>query len=110
MRKIQITTLAFILAILLICGAALASVPWMKAFSDLYKPKTDTPLKKSKCGACHVRTNGGGLNSYGKMLEDANVGVDAMKSIENKDADKDEVSNINEIKAGALPGDAKCKP
>jgi hypothetical protein len=33
-----------------------------------------------------------------------------LSSIEKLDSDKDGVSNINEIKAGTLPGDPKSKP
>lgn len=110
MRKTYFTITAIVVSLLFICGGSLASASWMKAFNDLYKPKADTPLKKSKCGVCHVRTNGGGLNSYGKMLDGEKVNAESMKAIEDKDADKDGISNINEIKAGTLPGDAKSKP
>lgn len=103
--------LAGILMVALLCGIAWASVKWSKAFNDLYKPAPDSALKKAKCAVCHVDPKGKGkLNAYGKMLEKAKVDPASLKAIEKKDADKDKVSNIAEIKAGTLPADPKSKP
>ena len=110
MIRIKTTIIYVGLAVLLLCSAAFATVPWTKAFNELYSPKAEKPLKKAKCGACHVKPTGGGLNSYGKMLGKAEISAESLKAIEHKDADMDGFSNIKEIKAGTLPGDAKSKP
>ena len=110
MKRFRIGVIALI-AVFLICSVALAAVPWAKTFKSFYKPKSDTALAKAKCAVCHVKTNGeGGQNAYGKMLEKKKACNDSLKAIEKKDADKDGFTNIDEIKAGTLPGDAKSKP
>ena len=99
-----------VVVLLIACAAAYATLPWYKAFNDLYKPKPGTALQKAKCAICHVKSTGmGALNPYGKMLG-KKVDAAALKAIEKKDADKDGASNIAEIKAGTLPGDPKSKP
>lgn len=96
---------------LLVCSMAFATVKWTKAFNDLYKPKADSQLKKSKCALCHIDAKGKeALNPYGKALDKKKVEAPSLKSIEKLDSDKDGVSNIDEIKAGTLPGDPKSKP
>ena len=98
-------------AIMFLCSAVYATMAWNSTFFDYYKPPEKSALKKASCGVCHTKTDGtGGLNSYGKMLDNKEVGVAALKSIEKEDADKDGFSNIDEIKAGTLPGDKLSKP
>lgn len=101
-----------VVAVLVFSSAAMATMTWFKTFNDLYKPKPDTDLKNARCAICHVEKTGkGGLNAYGKMLDGKQPSTDALKAIENKDADKDGVSNIAEIKAGKLPGNPdSCPP
>jgi hypothetical protein len=107
----RLTSLLIAAALLLVCGAALATLAWQKTFNDLYKPKPCSALKKAKCTVCHIDPKGkGALNPYGKLLKKKKVGPATLKSIEKKDADKDKFSNIAEIKAGTLPGDPKSKP
>lgn len=101
-----------VVMIVLVSGSAsLATIKWGKVFNSLYSPVTDSALRKAKCAACHVKTNGkGGLNAYGKQLDGKSANQESLKSIESKDADGDGASNIVEIKAGTLPGDPKSKP
>lgn len=104
--KIATKVLVVVLAVLLVCGAAFATVAWGKAFKDLYKPKTDGVLAQAKCAVCHVNKTGGALNPYGKALKGKTVDAAGLKSVENLDSDKDGKTNIEEIKADRLPGKA----
>jgi len=98
--------LVVLLAVLLVCGAAFATIAWGKAFKDLYKPKADGALARAKCAVCHVNKTGGDLNPYGKALKGKTAGAAGLKSVENLDSDKDGKTNIQEIKADRLPGKA----
>lgn len=110
MKSIKVLV-AVVLALLLFASVAMATAAWMKTFKDTYKPKSGTELSKAGCAICHVEKNGkGGLNTYGKQLDGKKNDKESYKSIEKLDADKDGVKNIDEIKAGTLPGDAKSKP
>lgn len=109
MRKAR-TTVAVVLATLLIGTAAFATAQWLKMFNDTYKPKAGTALATAKCVACHDRKGSTKLNPYGQSLKGKKIEAASLKSVEKMDADKDGVSNIQEIKAGTLPGDPKSKP
>lgn len=98
------TILTVVLAVLLICSMALATVAWQKVFKTTYKPKPDSALAKAKCGACHMKATGGDLNPYGKALKGKAVNAASLKSVEGLDSDKDGKTNIAEIKAGTNPG------
>ncbi len=97
------------LVLAIVSGAAFATMAWQKAFDNLYKPKANTVLAKAKCQICHTQRTGGLLNPYGKDLKYKKVDASSLKSIEKRDSDKDGKTNIQEIKAGTLPGDAKSK-
>lgn len=62
--------------------------------------------KLDSCKTCHLSVPK--LNSYGTDLK-ATAKVN-FKKIETTDSDNDGISNINEIKGGTNPGDAKDKP
>lgn len=102
------TILAIVIAAAVISSAAYATVAWSKLFVSTYSPKADGALVKSKCQLCH--TKGVALNPYGKALEKKPVTAASLKAIEKLDSDKDKFTNIAEIKAGTLPGDAASKP
>lgn len=103
------TLLVIGLILAIVSGAALATVAWQKAFNDLYKPKAGTALAKAKCQICHTQKTGGALNPYGTALKGKKADAASLKSVEKLDSDKDGKTNIQEIKAGKLPGDAKSK-
>ncbi|MEJ5252537.1 MAG: hypothetical protein WHX60_11690 [Armatimonadota bacterium] len=103
-----------LLALGLIAGV-LASPKMQVVFNKTYPASKDSDLAKVKCNVCHVK--GKELNVYGKDLQKAlqekktkDLTAEILKSIEKLDSDKDGVSNGDEIKAGALPGDPKSKP
>jgi cytochrome c2 len=100
-----------------IAGWAVATPQAGTPFKALYgTPKEGTDLAKAMpCQACHAamppsKTN---LNPYGVDLQKAAKGTineAAFKAIEALDSDKDGFKNLDEIKAGTLPGDPKSKP
>lgn len=103
------TVVALVLATLLIGSAAFATAAWLKLFTQTYKPKAGTALADAKCAICHVKGTTK-LNPYGMSLKGKKIDVASLKSVENLDSDKDGFTNIQEIKAGTLPGDAKSHP
>lgn len=108
MNKIR-TLFAIGLVLAIVSGAAFATVAWQKVFNNLYKPNACTNLAKAKCQICHTQKTGGPLNPYGKALKGKKADAASLKSVEKLDSDKDGKTNIQEIKAGTLPGDAKSK-
>ncbi|MDR7418740.1 MAG: hypothetical protein QN178_07490 [Armatimonadota bacterium] len=107
------------LALLAVVGVvtwAAASPALTGTMKSLYAPKDGTDLAKAMpCLACHTTMPGTktNLNPYGVDLQKAAKGTfneAAFKAIEALDSDKDTFKNIDELKAGTLPGDAKSKP
>jgi hypothetical protein len=66
--------------------------------------------KAVRCELCH--TNGGGTerNGFGKAWQKAGETLEAFKAIEAADSDGDGVKNVDEIKKGSNPGDARSTP
>jgi hypothetical protein len=95
---------------------AAASPAMTGTFKSLYTPKDGTDLAKAMpCLACHTAMPGTktNLNLYAKDLQKAAKGTfnnAAFKAIEALDSDKDMFKNIDELKAGTLPGDPMSKP
>jgi uncharacterized membrane protein len=90
--------------------AAHATSEYFKVFSETYK---DTPAPKNGCINCHqdrppIR------NPYGRAVDDLVMGgklTPAMlHQLDNLDSDGDGYTNIEEIKAGSLPGYASSHP
>lgn len=108
MRKTR-TIVATVLATLLIASATFATAAWLKLFTETYKPKAGTALAGAKCATCHIKGTTK-LNPYGMGLKGKKIEAASLKSVEGLDADKDGFTNIQEIKAGTLPGDPKSKP
>lgn len=111
--KLKITAMAT--GLMLLTSAAIALPPMLKVFETNYKPAKNGKLVKAKCAVCHVANGKTALNAYGKDLkeklgESKTLTPEILKSVEAKDSDGDGASNIDEIKADTLPGDAKSKP
>lgn len=89
-----------------------------KTFLETYKIKKSSNLAKASCAICHPAKNKTRkLNPYGIDLQKAmraektkKLTKKALAKVEKLDSDKDKVRNIDEIKAGTLPGDPKSKP
>ena len=82
-----------------------------------FKLEKNAAAQKVGCQFCHVNAFGGaGWNGFGTALKtqlSSSSGVpqalfDLLK--QNKDSDGDKVSDVLEVVAGTLPGDAKSKP
>jgi hypothetical protein len=86
-------------------------------FSQFYNDKgiDVSALAGQSCRLCHagIFPNGGNLNSFAADLRD-NTDVRARAvdfgAIEGLDSDGDGASNLDEITAGTLPGDASSRP
>ncbi|MBS1716992.1 MAG: hypothetical protein JSS72_04600 [Armatimonadetes bacterium] len=94
-----------------------AKPPFLKTFMETYKPKPDSLLAKSRCLICHMPPGPPIRNAFGRDVQAAlraaherMVTPEILKSVELKDSDGDGVKNIDEIKAGTMPGDPKSKP
>jgi hypothetical protein len=107
------------LALLVVVGLGTwaAATPAMTGtLKSLYSPKDGTDLAKAMpCLACHTAMPGTktSLNPYALDLQKAAKGTfteAAFKAVEALDSDKDGFKNIDELKAGTLPGDPKSKP
>lgn len=96
---------------------ALALPPLPGKFANFYAEKDIdvTPLAEKACGLCHdgFFPNRGNLNAFGKDVQ-AEVEIRAalvdFSPIEELDSDEDGFTNIEEIIAGTLPGDAESVP
>ncbi|MHB8946132.1 MAG: ammonia-forming cytochrome c nitrite reductase subunit c552 [Bacillota bacterium] len=91
------------LALLVVSGVALAKPDYQGAFTAKYA--ADKGSKLDSCNLCHKSDMS--LNKYGTDF--AAAGHD-FAAIEAKDSDGDGASNIAEINAKTLPGDASSKP
>ena len=96
---------------------ALALPPLPSQFSRFYSDKgiDVTGLVSQSCKLCHggIFPNRSNINDYAQDLRD-NTDVRAaavdFSVIDALDSDNDGASNIAEITAGTLPGDASSKP
>jgi len=102
-------------AILCAGAIAVAKPAFVKDFKATYGVKKDSALGTANCGACHIGS-AKKLNPYGLDLQKAmrleNTKLmtgSVLKKVEGLDSDKDEKTNLDEIRAGTLPGDPKSK-
>jgi hypothetical protein len=114
-RFLPLLAIMILGALVFTYGLASAKPDQGNAFKALYAPKEDSALGKAGCLVCHAEMKDlKKLNPYGadlkKQLEKTQDITAALKAIEGLDSDKDGVKNIDEIKAGTLPGDPKSKP
>ena len=102
-RKAVLFLSILALAVLVVSGVALAKSDYLGAFTAKYPAAKGSKL--DSCNLCHKSDFS--LNPYGKDFGAANHDFAA---IESKDSDGDGASNIAEINAKTLPGDASSKP
>ncbi len=110
--------LAFVLAIAVV-GAQVSSArsTYRPIALKQFKFEKNAAANKAGCQFCHVQAFGGaGWNGFGQALKTqlaTSAGVnqalfDLLKK--NADSDKDGYSDVLEVVAGTLPGDAASKP
>lgn len=94
---------------------ALGKMAFLKDFETTYGVKKTTALGKARCATCHTATVPK-LNPYGIDIQKAMVAEktklltgSVLKKVEGIDSDKDGKTNLQEIRAGTLPGDPKSK-
>lgn len=100
-----------------IFAMAMALPPFLNTFTEHYKPAPGSDLFKAKCMTCHTSKEGGARNAYGKDLDAAihetgshELTLAAFALVESKDSDGDGATNVEEIRAGFLPGDRANRP
>jgi hypothetical protein len=118
MKPIHLLALAGVLTALAFSGAGARSSYGNLMFSQ-YKLEKDAAITKTGCKFCHNTAFGGGnWNKFGDALKTQWQGA-AEKKIqnalylvlkENQDSDSDGYSDVLEVLAKTLPGDAKSKP
>ncbi len=103
------------IAILGLAAMTTAKVAFVKDFDSTYGVKKTSALGVAKCAVCHIGKTAK-LNLYGKDLQAAMKKEGAkvltgsvLKKVEGLDSDKDEKTNLDEIRADTLPGDPKSK-
>jgi cytochrome c peroxidase len=92
-----------------VAALAMATGSMFGVFKETYKVNADSDLGKASCATCHTSKKGGKLNPYGNDVKTAlgsskKLTADVLKKVEGLDSDKDGKKNIEEIKAGSLPG------
>lgn len=104
---------AVVVSVMLLAAVAYALPGDATTFKTLYAPKAGSKVATAGCLLCHDKApfTKSGLNPYGKDLaKQAKPRTAAsFKAIETLDSDKDGVTNLKEIQAGTLPGDATNK-
>lgn len=97
---------------------AVAMPPFWDTFTAHYQPPKESALFKAECVTCHAAAGPPQRNPYGRDLGVAmhgagghdNLTIAMLRTIELKDSDGDGAANIEEIRAGTLPGDPASKP
>lgn len=111
----KLSIVPYTIAVIGIAAMAFAKPAFVKDFDTTYGIKKTSALGQAKCGACHTGMTKK-LNSYGIDLQKAvkasggtALNAAVMKKVDGIDSDKDGAKNVDELKAGTLPGDAKSK-
>lgn len=116
MKPVQYLACAFVLVV---AGTQISSArsTYRPIVLKQYKLEKNSAAQKAGCQFCHVNAFGGaGWNGFGQALKEqlatsSDLGTalsDVLKK--NKDSDGDKYSDVLEVVAGTLPGDAKSKP
>ncbi|MBI1757018.1 MAG: hypothetical protein HY248_03610 [Fimbriimonas ginsengisoli] len=114
MNPYRAAAIALFIAISALCAA---KPPFLKVFLATYKVNPRSALGKARCLTCHRPPAPPIRNPYGKAVEAAlhasgsrMITPEMLRSVEKLDSDGDGFSNIEEIRAGTLPGNPKSKP
>jgi len=84
---------------------------YTSVFKKAYDLDASSKVATASCTACHEKKSGGKLNVYGldvqKAMKSANtkkLTPEILHSIDKTDSNKNGKSNLEDIKAGNLPG------
>ncbi|MFA5354031.1 MAG: hypothetical protein WC291_07365 [Thermodesulfovibrionales bacterium] len=105
MKKTLFSALVIVALLAWSAGAAHARSSYMKTFNQKYGT-TKTVL--DSCKVCHLRSDGGDRNSFGKDFNRAERRFNSW--LEARDSDRDGFSNLQEIKARTFPGNYRSRP
>jgi hypothetical protein len=116
MKPVQF--LVYTLAVVVIAnGVSSARSSYRPILLKQYKLEKNVAAQKAACQFCHLQAFGGaGWNGFGQALKTqltTSSGVNqALFNVlkQNLDSDSDGVTDVLEVVAGTLPGDAKSKP
>lgn len=104
-----------VFALITVSASAHARPEFWDDFKKFYEIKDDSTIGKAKCQTCHSRPPQ--RNPFGRTVRTAYRNAkpgqkmpDVFKAVEQEDSDKDGIKNVDEIKAGFLPGDSTSKP
>jgi hypothetical protein len=94
-----------------LAAMALTMGSYNTVFKKAYDVSASTTIGKANCTTCHLKVSGGALNSYGKDVQAAmkkasatKLSAEILHSIDKLDSNKNGKSNLDDIKAGSLPG------
>ena len=100
-RNMFVRLMILVAAILLLAYPAASRPEYLKYFKDF-------PDEVKKCTLCHVQSSGyGGLNPFGRDFAKIRSLTPELMQL---DSDSDRYSNIEELRAGTMPGDANSYP
>lgn len=106
-----------ILLLIVAAGCCFAKPPFYRVFLATYNVDPNSALGKAKCLTCHQAPAPPRLNPYGQAVyqelqkaKSRMITSEMLHAIEKLDSDGDGFTNIEEIRAGTLPGDATSKP
>jgi hypothetical protein len=111
--------LAVVAALAALSPLASARAPYVNGTKVLFKLDKDPTYSKAGCKYCHINAFGGaGWNGFGTALRDQYFGAAKsnfnqalyLQLKANKDTDADGFSDVLEVVAKTLPGDAASKP
>ncbi len=118
MKPIQLIACVFTITLVVISSAGARS-SYNALFTTQYKLEKDPIITKASCKYCHSSVFGGSTwNKFGTALKAQWEGTanrkiqEALYTVlkENKDSDNDGFTDVLEVVAKTLPGDAKSKP
>ncbi len=97
--------------IIMLSFSAVANPGYLQLFRRVEKPPLKSKLSRAFCLTCHVKAGGGkNLNPYGIDFKNNGADEKSLNIIRLLDSDSDGATNVVEISAGTLPGDANSRP
>jgi uncharacterized membrane protein len=109
--------LAILFCLLAAAGKSHALPQFWESFKKHYAPAANSQIVQRECVTCHTRAGQTDRNPFGKAVQAqlertgaADLTAALLQQIESQDSDGDGASNIEEIRAGTMPGDPTSHP